>query len=102
MRGKASILTMAISWRICGSQYFGASLTGIGDNQAPVLRIEEGEGGKVATVVVPSEDTIRNNGYWSLWRLMEGGLVHVLLEAWDDGLPPLVSYRRGSFEAKGV
>ncbi|SJL18745.1 uncharacterized protein ARMOST_22345 [Armillaria ostoyae] len=83
------------------SQDFSASLPGTGDNQIPVLRIEEGEGGKVVTVVVPSEDAIRNNGYWSLWRLMEGGLVHVLLEAWDDGLPPLVSYRRVVLKLRG-
>ncbi|KAK0505396.1 cellulose-binding protein [Armillaria luteobubalina] len=83
------------------SQDFGASLTGIGDNQAPVLEIEVGEESKLVTVVIPSEDTLRNNGYWSLWRLMEGGLVHVLLEAWDDGLPSLVSYRRVVLKIRG-
>ncbi|KAG7442573.1 DUF1593-domain-containing protein [Guyanagaster necrorhizus] len=83
------------------SQYFGASLPGSGDDQVPALGIEEQEEGMLATVAVPSEDAVQNNGQWSTWRLTEGGLVHVLLEAWDNGSPPLVSYKRVVLKLRG-
>jgi hypothetical protein len=60
--------------------------------------------GLVATATIPDRETLL--GVYAEWSESQGTpaepLLHVILEAWDDGLPPLVAYKRIVLNVTGL